>query len=118
MKLIVALALSMPAIAAAFGSATCEPKDSQTLDAPNGQYCQSSIPQVEQMYITNGPDCWDACVADLGCGGFAGIDYNDQTGCYCQIECNCKAVWTAQIVPGTLYMATSDQMLADIENCP
>ena len=41
MKLVLALALSLPALAGAMGMATREPMDSQTNEAPNGQYAAS-----------------------------------------------------------------------------
>ena len=39
MKLVLALALSLPALAGAMGIMTCEPMESQTVAVPDGQYC-------------------------------------------------------------------------------
>ena len=94
MKLVLALALSMPAIAAAFGSATCQPKDSELNMAPTGIYCSSgggaqegavklSPPDGPVPLTASGQECWDACVAELGCDGFVGVDMNPKSGCTC-----------------------------------
>ncbi len=100
MKLVLALALSMPAIAAAFGRATCDPKDSELNLAPDGIYCSSGygaqegavkLSPPDGIYGYDGPvpltasgqECWDACVAELGCDGFVGVDMNPKSGCTC-----------------------------------
>ena len=46
MKLVLALALSLPALAGAMGMATREPMDSQTNEAPNGpvSYTHLTLP--------------------------------------------------------------------------
>ena len=118
MKLVLALALSLPALAGAMGMATREPMDSQTNEAPNGQYCSfcgwEETDQVNMPYINNGPDCWDACVAELG-DDFASVDYNDNTGCFCQITCACKGIWGADKPP--LYLATANVMIDSLPIC-
>ena len=100
MKLVLALALSMPAIAAGFGRATCEPEDSVFNVAPDGIYCSSGFGLQEGAVKLSPPDgfygydspvpktasgqeCWDACVAELGCDGFVAVDMNPFSGCTC-----------------------------------
>ena len=69
MKLVLALAL-LPTLAGAMGMMACEPMGSQTIAVPDGQYCSfdgwTPDDQVPMPGITNGQDCWDACVTELG----------------------------------------------------
>lgn len=100
MKLTLALALSTPALAGAFGAATCDPKDSQLKATANGSpsltygyngnVCTSNTNTISNSVVPftsfakangDGEKCFDACVLELGCNGFESISFDTENGC-------------------------------------
>ena len=100
MKVVLALALSIPTLAGAMGMATCEPNEigwsSTTAGGPGtGLYCADGFNQKvgEPDDFSTPEECYWKCVDKYGCDGFVVSDFNYKSGCFCQDKCTCLAEW-------------------------